>query len=65
MDLVVVADMEGPRPPRSSRISRLFPRRDFSLDVFVFNPEEYERQKALIGSVGYLAAREGEVLYER
>ncbi len=65
VDLVVVADMEGPRTKRSVEISKLFPGRDFSLDVFVFNPDEFERQKKLLSSVSYIAVNEGKMLYER
>lgn len=64
-DLVVVADMEGPRHKRALAVRRLFPLRDFSLDVFVFKPEEFEAQKKLLSSISYVTAKEGKVLYER
>ena len=64
-DLVVVADMEGRRIDRAVEIHGLFPRRDFSLDVFVFNPEEFELQSKLLSSVSWNAQHEGKVLYER
>ena len=64
-DLVVVADMAGNRRERNRNVRRLFRGRSFGLDVFVFNPEEFERQKKLLSSIGYIAATEGKVLYER
>jgi predicted nucleotidyltransferase len=64
-DIVVVADMEGPRHHRGVAVSQLFPLRDFSLDVFVFKPEEFEKQKGYISSVSYLACNEGRILYDR
>jgi len=65
IDLLVVADMPGTRRERSREIRRLFQGRDFSLDVFVFRPEEFERQRNLLSSISYIADKQGKVLYER
>ncbi len=65
IDLVVVADMPGTHRERNRAIRRLFPRRTFGLDVFVYQPHEFERTKKLLSSIGYIAATEGKVLYER
>jgi len=64
-DIVVVADMEGRRIDRAVEIHRLFGLRDFSLDVFVFKPEEFERQSKLLSSISWNALHEGKVLYDR
>jgi len=65
IDLVVVADMAGSRRERNREIRRLFRGRTFGLDVFVLSPDEFERQKRLVSSIGYIADREGVVLHER
>lgn len=65
IDLLILADMEGTRRNRSIRIRKLFPTRNFALDVLVFRPEEFERQKKLINSISSIVAREGKILYER
>lgn len=65
IDLCILADMEGSRRKRSIRIRKLFPTRDFSIDVLVFRPEEFDRQKTLINSISHIVAQEGKVLYER
>ena len=65
IDLFILADMEGSRRKRSICIRRLFPRRDFSIDVLVFRPEEFDRQKTLINSISHIVSKEGNVVYER
>jgi len=65
IDLLIIADMEESRRKRSVRVRRLFPKRDFSIDVFVFKPEEFELQKTLTNSISNIVAKEGKILYER
>jgi predicted nucleotidyltransferase len=65
IDLLVVADMPGSRRERGREVRKLFADRTFGLDVFVFRPEEFERQKKLLSSISYIAENEGKVLYER
>ena len=65
IDLCILADMEGSRRKRSIRIRKLFPARDFSIDVLVFRPEEFDRQKTLINSISHIVAQEGKIVYER
>jgi predicted nucleotidyltransferase len=64
-DLVVVADMEGPRHMHNVEILELFPLRDFSLDVLVYGPDEFEEQKEYLSSPSFNAVRSGKVLYAR
>ncbi len=65
IDLLVIADMEGPRHKRSLRIRKLFPGRNFSMDVFVLKPEEFEHQRELVSSIGSIVSEEGKILYEQ
>jgi predicted nucleotidyltransferase len=65
IDLLIIADMEGPRHKRSLSIHRLFPMRDFGMDVFVFKLEEFERQKVLANSISSIVSKEGKIIYER
>ena len=65
IDLLIIADMEGPRRKRNLRIQQLFPMRDFAMDVFVFKPKEFERHKRLINSISYIVSKEGKIVYER
>ena len=65
IDLLIIADMEGPRHRRSLSIHRLFPMRDFGMDVFVFKLEEFERQKVLANSISSIVSKEGKIIYER
>jgi len=65
IDLLIIADMEGPRHRRSLSIHGLFPRRDFGMDVLVFKPDEFERQKVLVNSISYIVSKEGKIVYER
>lgn len=64
-DLCVIVDADGSTNERSMQIQRLFPERDFSMDVFVLSPEEFDEQKDIANTLGYIVARDGEVLYER
>ena len=65
IDLLIIADMGGTRRERNLCIRRLFPMRDFGMDVLVFKPEEFERQKVLINSISYIVSKEGKIVYER
>ena len=65
IDLLILADMEESRRKRSIRIRKLFPEREFSIDVLVFRPEEFERQKRLLNSISHIVSKEGKVLYDR
>ncbi len=65
VDLLVVANLIGSTRERRRQVRKLFPRRDFSLDVFVLTPQELDRQKDWINSIGYVAVSKGRVIYER
>ncbi|WP_129125059.1 nucleotidyltransferase domain-containing protein [Geomonas oryzae] len=63
IDLVVVMDSDLDPHQRNVTLKRLFPRRSFSLDAFVFTPQEFERYKDVPGTIIYTAAHEGRLLY--
>jgi len=65
IDLLIIADMEGPYRERNLAIRRLFPKRNFGMDVFVFKPDEFERQKRVANTLGSIVSKEGKILYER
>ncbi len=65
LDLLIVADMAGTRRQRNIQVRRLFPHRDFSLDVFVLRPDEFDRQRHLLNSVSNIGAETGRLVYER
>jgi len=65
IDLLIIADMEGPRHRRNLSIRELFPMRDFGMDVFVFKPEEFERQKTVANTISSIVSKEGKIIYER
>lgn len=63
IDLVVVMESNLPPHRRNIAVKRLFPRRTFSLDAFVFTPEEFARYRDVPGTIVYTAAHEGRLLY--
>lgn len=65
LDLIVIWTSDLNPHERNMKIRRLFPRRDFSLDVFVFTPEEEKRFKDISGTILHTAFSKGVVLYER
>jgi predicted nucleotidyltransferase len=65
VDLVVIWDSPDDPHQRNVRIRRLFPRRDFSLDVFVYTSAEAERYKDVKGTILHTAFTKGKLLYER
>ena len=62
-DLLVVAELPGTPRDRRRAIRKLFDRPDFSMDLFVLTPMEYELQKSIPNTVSFTASREGKVLY--
>lgn len=64
IDLLII--YKGPIPKRDLKlqIRDLFADQDFSMDLFVLTPEEYEWQKEVVSTLGRVAHREGIVYYE-
>lgn len=65
LDLVVIWDTKMNTHERNMKIRRLFPRRDFSLDVFVFTPEEESKYRDIKGTILNMSLMQGKVVYER
>lgn len=64
-DICVVMEPNGHRRDLVRQIHDLFGLRDFSMDAFVLSPEELQEQKDVTNTLGYIVARDGEVLYGR
>jgi predicted nucleotidyltransferase len=66
-DVDLIVEMETPlqKPYREIAVGKLFRKRDWSLDVFVYTSAEVEELRSRVGSIVYGADREGRVLYER
>ena len=63
LDIVVIWDSGFNPHKRNLFLSRLFPGRDFSLDIFSFTKEEAERLKDVKGTILYEAFHHGKVIY--
>ena len=64
LDLLIIAEMPGPKNKRSLAIRRLFPNRDFSLDVFVYHEDEYNEEVGIANTLATTVAREGKIIYD-
>jgi predicted nucleotidyltransferase len=65
LDLLIVMNVEGSTRQTAIEIDMLASDRRIPMDFLVLTPEQYERQKNIIGTVGRQAAREGKVVYEQ
>lgn len=63
LDIVVVWDSDFNPHKRNLFLSRLFPGRNFSLDIFAFTKDEAERLKNVKGTILYEAFHHGKVIY--
>lgn len=63
IDLVVIWDSNLNPHKRNLFLSKLFPMRDFSLDIFAFTRKEAERLKGIAGTILYEAFHNGKVIY--
>lgn len=65
IDILIIQDSPLNQHQRNMKIRRLFPHRNFSLDVFVFTREEEKQFKEVKGTILNTAFTRGTVLYER
>lgn len=65
VDILVVMPVEGSQRKKAGEIDLVLADRIVPMDVIVVTPEQFERQKSMIGTIVREAAREGKVLYER
>ena len=63
IDLIVIWESDLNPHKRNLFLSRLFPKRTFSLDIFAFTKEEAERLKDIAGTIVYEAFHHGKVIY--
>jgi predicted nucleotidyltransferase len=64
-DLLVVMRVEGSRRQAALAVDFALLSIDLAVDLFVIRPEEFERDRNLVGTLAWPAANEGKVLYER
>ena len=65
IDILVVMPVEGSRRRKANEIDLALADRRVPLDVIVVTPEQFERQRDVIGTVVRQAVREGKTVYER
>jgi predicted nucleotidyltransferase len=63
VDLLVVMQSELTPHQRNVAVKRLFPRRSFSLDAFVYTPQEFARYRDIPGTIVYNATHHGRLLH--
>jgi len=65
IDLLIVMPVKGSRRRQANEIDLALADRAVPIDLIVLTPEQFERQKDLIGTIVFEAVREGRVIYER
>ncbi len=65
VDLLVVMHVQGSRRKKATEIDLSLADREVPLDLLVVTPEQFDRERGMIGTVIRPAAREGKILYER
>ncbi|MEW6214635.1 MAG: nucleotidyltransferase domain-containing protein [Nitrospirota bacterium] len=63
IDFVVIWNSNLNPHKRNLFLSKLFPKRDFSLDIFAFTKKEAERFKDIPGTILHEAFHHGKVIY--
>jgi len=64
LDLLIVMEVEGSTRQKANEIDMLLADRSIPMDFIVLTPEQYERQKNIVGSIARQVEREGKVIYE-
>jgi len=66
-DYDIMVEMDSPlsMPERAMAIDRLFGLRDWSMDVFVFTPEEVAELRGKVGTLLNAIESDGVAVYER
>ncbi len=64
-DLLVVMPVEGSRRSKANEIDLELSDRTVPIDLIVVTPDQFERQRTVIGTIVREADREGETVYER
>jgi predicted nucleotidyltransferase len=65
LDIMIVMPVAGSRRQKANEIDMALAERTVPMDLVVVTPEQFEREKNMIGTIVREAARKGRVLYER
>ena len=65
LDLLIVMPVSGSRRDKANEIDLALADRTVPLDLIVVTPDQFERQKDVIGTIVREAVREGRIIYER
>ena len=65
LDLLVVMSVEGSRRSKANEIDLALADRIMPVDVIVVTPDQFERQRDVMGTIVREAVREGKTVYER
>lgn len=65
LDILVVMPVEGSRRRKANEIDLALADRSVPVDVIVVTPDQFERQRDVIGTIVREAVREGKTVYER
>ncbi|MCP4639225.1 MAG: nucleotidyltransferase domain-containing protein [bacterium] len=65
IDILVVMPVEGSRRGKANEIDLALGDRTIPLDLIVVTPDQFERQKDLLGTIVREAVLEGRTVYER
>jgi predicted nucleotidyltransferase len=65
LDILIVMPVEGSRRSKANEIDLVLADRVVPVDLIVVTPEQYDRQKDMIGTIVREAVLDGTVIYER
>ena len=65
LDLLIVMNVEGSLRQKANEIDLMLADRTLPLDLIVVTPEQFARQKDVIGTIVREAVKDGKVVYER
>jgi predicted nucleotidyltransferase len=65
LDFLIVMPVEGSRRSKANEIDLTLADRIVPVDLIVVTPEQYDRQKDMIGTIVREAVLDGKVIYER
>jgi len=65
VDILVICPFEGKRRHLMVEMDRALDDLDYAFDILILNPEEFQRDRLIPGTVGRYAHKEGKVVYEQ
>ncbi len=65
LDILIVMPVEGSRRKKTNEIDLALADRAVPMDLIVATPEQFDREKDMIGTIVREAVQEGRVIYER